>query len=267
MGTAAISPDYPRASQSAEQLEADIVYAPSRTRILRGLTLVSIILMTITVLMALFYAGMDAATGNVQRIFYMHVGAFSAAATAFCVTVVAGALYLVTRNSRWDKLALSGVVVGLPLATITLITGAIWARPTWNTWWTRDPRLDSMIVLWAIYAAYLTLRSTISSPDRRARFAAVYGILAFVSVIYTTAIIRVRPDTLHPVVIATGVGAQSAAAQGSFAINADQHIGITLSVSSISWIIAACTLMWYRLRLENLYERVQTIKARIMANE
>lgn len=243
-------------------------YSPGRTNLLRGLTLVAVILMLITFGMALFYAGTDATQGNVQRIFYMHVGAFSAAATAFFVTVVAGVMYLITRKLAWDKLALAGVEVGLPLATITLITGAIWARPTWNTWWTRDPRLDAMIVLWAVYAAYLTLRATVSAPEQRARFAAVYGILAFVSVIYTTIVIRIRPDTLHPVVIATGATATGVGAnsKGEFTAT-DPRIAATLGIASISWIVAAITLIWYRVRVENLSDRVQALKMRLLTNE
>ncbi|MHB8625851.1 MAG: cytochrome c biogenesis protein [Aggregatilineales bacterium] len=242
-----------------------IAYAPMRTRLLQLLTIVSALLMLTAFGLSLFYASMDAIQGNVQRVFYMHVGAFSAAATAFTVTVVAGALYLITRNARWDKLALAGVEIGLALSTVTLITGAIWARPTWNTWWTRDPRLDSMLVMWVIYAAYLTLRTTISAPERRARFAAVYGILAFVSVIYTTIVTRERPDTLHPVVIAPQIGSASPEAQGSFTLS--QDMVLALSVSSIAWIMAAITLIWYRVRIENLAEKVRELKARALEQD
>ena len=242
-----------------------ITYAPGRTRLLQLLTIISVVLMLVTFGLALFYASMDATQGNVQRIFYMHVGAFSAAATALFVTVVAGVMYLITRNPRWDRLALATVEIGLPLSTITLITGSIWARPTWNTWWTRDPRLDAMLVMTVIYAAYLTLRTTISSPDRRARFAAVYGILAFVSVIYTTIVTRERPDTLHPVVIAPQIGSTSPDVEGSFTMT--QDMVTTLSVSSIAWIIAACTLIWYRVRVENLAEKVRELKARLLEQD
>ena len=242
-----------------------ITYPRWRTRVLWGLTGLSAVLMAITFAMALFYADMDVATGNVQRIFYMHVGAFSGAATALFITVAAGLIYLITRNLRWDKLALAGVKIGLPLATITLLTGAIWARPTWNTWWTRDPRLDAMLVMWVVYAAYLTLRSAIGAVETKARFAAVYGILAFVSVIYTTLIIRVRPDTLHPVVIAQQVGSASPEASGGFGLT-DSMI-LTLSVSSVSWMIMAITLMWHSVRQENLFERVRLLKMRALADE
>ncbi len=242
-----------------------IVYPRWRTTLLGILTFISAVSMVVTFGMALFYANVDATQGNVYRIFYMHVGAFSAAASALCVTVIAGVAYLITRNPRWDRLGTAGVGIGLPLATITLLTGAIWARPTWNTWWTRDPRLDAMLVMWVIYAAYMSLRSVISSPERKARFAAVYGILAFVSVIYTTIVTRERPDTLHPVVIAPQLGSSSPEAQGSFTL--DQSMILTLSISSTAWIIAGLTLVWYRVRAEDLFERVRELKQRVMAGE
>lgn len=245
-------------------------YEPMRTRALQALTVVSVLLLMIAFGLALFYAPTEAIQGNVQRIFYMHVGSFSAAFIAFFVTVAAGVLYLITRNLRWDKLALAGVQVGLPLSTITLITGAIWARPTWNAFWVRDPRLDAMIIMWAIYAAYLVLRGAIHNPEQRARFAAVYGILAIVSVIYVTVVIRIRPDTLHPTVIAQEVSAvqvgSNSTVQGQFS-GSDPRIGATLGFSSIAWTVLAVTLMWHLVRLENLMERVRTLRLRVAESE
>jgi heme exporter protein C len=252
-------------AQKVAPVAAPIHYAVGRTRILNGLGAISTILMLLSIGMALFYAGTDSVQGNVQRVFYMHLGAFGAATVAFTVTVIGGIAYLITRNARWDKLALAGVQIGLPLATVTLITGAIWARPTWNTWWERDPRLDAMLVMWVIYAAYLTLRTTIASQDRKARFAAVYGILAFVSVIYTTIVSRTRTDTLHPVVIAPQLSTTNEASVGAFPVSND--VIVTISVSSISWMVLCLTLIWYRVRQENLYERVQELKARVLAQD
>jgi heme exporter protein C len=237
-------------------------YPASRTWILRALTVASVIGMAVALYMALFYAEMDA-TGNVQRIFYMHVGAFAGGTTAFFITVIAGIAYLITRKAAWDRLAISSVEIGLPLMTITLVTGMIWAKPTWGVWWTNDQRLNSMAVMWLLYAAYLTLRGAIASPDRRARFAAVYGILAFVSVVYTTIVIRLKDvSTLHPVVI--GLGPANPSAEGGFEVRTDLRMVITLSVSSVAWMLAACTLIWYRLRLENVAERVQMLKMRLL---
>jgi heme exporter protein C len=238
-------------------------YPASRTWLLRALTAASVIGMAVAFYLSLFYVGMDAKQGNVQRIFYMHVGAFTGGTTAFFITVVAGIAYLITRKTAWDRLAVSSVEIGLPLMTITLVTGMIWAKPIWNTWWTNDARLNSMAVMWLLYAAYLTLRGAIVSPDRRARFAAVYGILAFVSVIYTTIVIRLNTaSTLHPVVI--GPGPDNPLAKGGFEVRTDPRMTITLAVGSIAWMLAACTLIWYRLRLENVAERLQILKMRLL---
>jgi heme exporter protein C len=238
-------------------------YPASRTRILNILTIVTVLGMALTFYLALFYAGTDVEQGNVQRIFYMHVGAFTGGTTAFFITVIAGIAFLRTRNYAWDRLGVASVEIGLPLMTITLLTGAVWARPTWNTWWTSDPRLNTMAVMWLLYAAYLTLRSAITSPDRRARYAAVYGILAFVSVIYTFAVIRLRTDTLHPCVV--GPCPASPTSQGAFPINTDLHIGMTLGIGSIFWMLLAITLTWHRLRVENLAARVEELKMRVLS--
>src|SRR5260221_9526135 len=108
-------------------------------------------------------------------------------------------MYVRTRDLKWDRLAVATVEVGLPLMTITLLTGMAWAKPIWLTWWTSDPRLNSMAVMWLMYAAYLTLRGGIENPERRMRYAAVYWILCFFSVIVVFFITPFRTDTLHPV--------------------------------------------------------------------
>ncbi len=247
------------------QAQALQEYPAGRTRLLQILTIATLLGMVVTFYLALFYAGTDVAEGNVQRIFYIHVGAFTGGTIAFATTVIAGILYLIKRDAKWDRLAVSSVEVGLPLMTITLITGSIWARPTWNTWWTGDPRLNSTAVMWLLYAAYLTLRAAIENPDRRARFASVYGILAFISVIYVFMIIRVRTDTLHPVVI--GPSPADSTAQGGFEVRAASRIGMTMGIASVWWILAACTLLWYRVRLENVAERVRVLKMRVLSQE
>jgi heme exporter protein C len=244
-------------------MQAELEYPANRTRILQALTVITALGMALTFYLALFYAGTDTEQGNVQRIFYMHVGGFTGGATAFFITVLAGIAYLVTRNKAWDRLALSSVEIGLPLMTITLITGMVWAKPIWNTWWTGDPRLNSMAVMWLLYAAYLTLRGAISSPEQRARLASVYGILAFVSVIYVFMVIRIRTDTLHPVVI--GPSPVNPSAKGEFEVRTDLHIGMTLGIGSIFWMLTAFTLIWHRVRMENMAERVQMLKLRLLS--
>jgi heme exporter protein C len=207
---------------------------------------------------ALVYAGMDELQGNVQRIFYFHVSAFSGGSIALALAVVGGIAYLRTRHPRWDKLALAGVEVGFFLSLITLITGMVWARPIWNTWWTWDPRLTSAAIMSLTYAAYLMLRGAIENPDKRRALAAVYGILAFGTVIFTFVIIRVRPDTIHPTVI----GASAQNAEGGFAMG--DTMKAALGMNSAVWcVLIAPALVWWRIRLESVYQRIAQLRAEL----
>ena len=148
---------------------------------------------------ALVYAGTDTMQGNVQRIFYLHLPAFFSAAFAFASALICGIAYLTTRNTKWDRISLAAIEVGLMLTVITLATGSIWARPTWNTWWTDSPRLTSTLIMALSYAAYLLLRQGFVVPETQRRFAAYYAILAFSTVIFTMVIVRLRSDGIHPV--------------------------------------------------------------------
>ena len=94
---------------------------------------------------------------------------------------LAGIMYLKTRSPKWDILGSSSAEIGVLLTSLALITGSIWARPIWGTWWTWDARLTTTLVLWLIYVAYLMLRSYTEGP-RGARFAAVFAILGFIDV-------------------------------------------------------------------------------------
>ncbi len=211
--------------------------------------------------MALFYAGTDTTQGEVQRIFYVHVSAFSGASVAFVAALIGGAAYLRTRNVKWDILSLAGVEVGFTLSLITLITGMVWARPTWNTWWTWDPRLTSAAIMSLTYAAYFMLRGGIDNADRRRSFAAVYSILAIATVIITFMITRIRPDTIHPVVI----GPSPVNAQGSFEMASNMKA--TLGMNSAIWCcLVTPALVWWRIRLENLNRRVEQARLNNLSN-
>jgi heme exporter protein C len=140
----------------------------------------------------------------------------------------------------------------------------IWARPIWNTWWTWDPRLTSEAIMVLTYAAYVMLRQGIENPEQRRRFAAVYGILAFITVIIVLVITRIRPDTIHPVVI--GPSVQTDAAQGAFEVAGSSGVRMALLVNMPVWaLLVPVTLMWYRIRLENFAERIQALKLKALS--
>ncbi len=231
---------------------------PGRDRILKGLTILAVLGFIGALYMALVYAGTDAIQGDVQRIFYMHLGAFMGASVAFFCGFVGGVAYLRTHDVRWDTLALAGVEVGLALSAITLITGMVWARPMWNTWWTWDPRLTSAAIMALTYAAYLMLRNAFTNPDQRRKLASVYSIFAILTVFFTFIITRIRPDTIHPTVI----GPSASNGEGSFAMTA--NMGAALGVSMMVWcVLITPALIWWRIRLENAFERVQVLRQQL----
>jgi heme exporter protein C len=131
----------------------------------------------------------------------------------------------------------------------------VWARPIWNTWWTWDPRLTSAAIMALVYASYLMLRGSIENPDKRRSLAAVYGIFAFGTVIFTFLVIRIRPDTIHPAVI----GASPQNAEGGFAMT--DTMKSALGINSAIWcLLITPTLLWWRIRLEGLQDKVERLR-------
>ena len=145
-------------------------------KLLMGLTLVGMIT---SLYMALNYAPTEAVMGNIQRIFYFHMGAVWVATIAFTVVFIASIQYLRKQTRFWDIMAYSSAEIGVLFTTLTIITGSIWAKPVWGTWWTWDPQLTTTFILWILYIVYLILRSSAGSDVKKAKFAAVFGIIAF----------------------------------------------------------------------------------------
>jgi heme exporter protein C len=153
---------------------------------------------------AFYHAPVEREMGVVQKIFYFHLPLAIGSFAAFFVNFVASIGYLARRRAGWDHLAVAGAETGLLFATLTLITGSLWARPIWNTWWTWEPRLTTMFLLWLLYIGYLVLRGSLEEPERRARFAAVWGLLAFADVPLVYFSIHWWERGLHPVVVEPG---------------------------------------------------------------
>jgi len=120
--------------------------------------------------------------GVVFKIIFFHVPMAMSAMLASAVALVASILFLITRNFKFDALAVSVTEVGLALLAGNLVTGSIWGRQIWGIWWTWDARLTSALVCWLLYAGYLMLRHAIEEPTQRATFAAVFSIFAFIDV-------------------------------------------------------------------------------------
>lgn len=220
-------------------------------------------LVLITLGMIFFFAPTERTMGNVQRIFYFHVGSAWVSSIAFFAALLAGIMYLRRPSRMWDTVALASVEIGLAFTTMTIVSGSVWGRPAWNTWWIWSPRLTSITVMWLVYVAYFMLRGAIEDQDRRGRFAAVYVIAGFVTVIITFLSIRFLRD-IHPVII----GESSAEAEGlqEFAGGLESaRMGITVTMSTITFTVLYLAWLFNRLRLQRLLDEADALKMRVMA--
>jgi heme exporter protein C len=220
------------------------------------LDVVSIIVLAIATYLALVFAPTEAVMGQVQRVFYFHIGTAWVGLLGFVLAAVTGIIYLVTKNIKWDSVEVAAVEVSLVFFFITIILGSIWARPAWNTWWTWDPRLTTAAITELIYIAYFMLRQGIEDPDRRARFGAVYTLLGGISAPITFMVIRLF-RTIHPVVI----GSQSAAAQGGFDMTSDMKTAFFFALFAFTVIFI--DLFWHRIRMGQLQDHVEQLRLKI----
>ncbi len=229
----------------------------AKPRLLAVLDIVTIVLLLIASYMVFFYAPMEAVMGNVQRVFYFHVAAGWVGMLGFLVAAVAGGIYLKSGGRKWDLVSLASVEIGMVFAFMNVVTGSIWARPIWNTWWTWDPRLTTATIMLLIYAAYLLLRQGIEDPDRRARFGAVYTIVGFLSVPLTFFSARLF-RTIHPVVI----GTNQPGASGAFDMT--PLMLQTFLFSLLTFTIIFIDLLWHRVRVGKLADKVEQMKLKMM---
>jgi heme exporter protein C len=124
----------------------------------------------------------EASQGPVYRILFFHVPSWWTAFLAVTLAAIFSVTYLVTRRLKWDSLAVAFTEVAVVFLVTGLLLGSIWGRVAWGIWWTWDARLTSSLICIILYASYLTLRSSIEEPNRRAVIAAAFNLFAFADV-------------------------------------------------------------------------------------
>lgn len=207
--------------------------------------------MTISMWSALYYAP---AASNLagdeqiaQRIFYIHMGCNIGALAGFLMSVIGSIVYLVKRDLDWDRVSQASIEVGLICGMGTILTGMFWAKPTWNTYWTWDPRLTTSAITVLVYLAYLLFRNGIEDRRTRARFGSIYAIVAFLSVpltFYSARLFR----SIHPVVY----GAENLDAQGGFSVGATMTQALNINMIAFCVLFSALLLLrWRQLRNED----------------
>lgn len=198
--------------------------------------------------------------GDAQRIFYFHLSSVWVGFAAWIVTAVCSIRYLKTRELKFDRIAVSSAEIGATFLTIGLLMGMIWARPTWNTWWTWDFKLTLSALQILLYIAYLMLRSGIEEPDRRARFAAVYGIVGVLTVPLNFLVSRVL-NSIHPAVFGPSVNGSQ---QGQTGV-APEMVPI-LIVSLLTFTFVYIFLVRTRLAMQERMDVLSMRRAELIAN-
>lgn len=148
---------------------------PSFTQ--HGISLLLLGLVPLAMLLIFCVAPTEATMGHVQRIVYLHVSVAWCGLLGCLGMGVCAAAYLVRRDLAWDHWSQAGAEIGWLGATLTLLTGSLWAHEAWGVWWTWEPRLTSSLVLWLIFAGIFVVRMGIDEPHRRARLGGVLAIL------------------------------------------------------------------------------------------
>ncbi len=217
----------------------------------RALGWLSAVLVALSVAMIFLYVPSDQVQGVVQRLFYIHLPVAWLAYLSFFIIFLSSVVYLARRQPRWDRLARSAAELGFVFTTIVLLTGSIWGRPIWGTWWTWDARLTTTLILWFIYLAYFMLRAYVSDPERAARYAAVLGIVGFVDVPIIHMSVRWW-RTLHPQPIV--VRAEGPAMPESMLL--------TLAVTMVAFMVLYLFLLVEKYRIERMKDELAELRLR-----
>ena len=195
------------------------------------------------------YAPTDKNLGISQRIFYFHVSMAWVGFFAFFWVLVGSVGYLWKRSQKMDRLAYASAEIGVVFTTLMLITGVLWAKPSWGIWWTWDPKLTTSLILWLIYVAYLMLRAYSPRGDQGARFAAILGIVGFfdIPIIYLSV---VWWRTVHPNVVGTG-------AEGGL----EPEMRTALMACTVAFTLLFAYLLTDRLSLRRSEEEFETMRS------
>lgn len=235
--------------------------APTTGKLLANLQVilsVAAIIGMATAMWAAFFYARDAVNlaGDemyAQRIFYLHMGCNIATVVAMTLSLFSSAGYLFTRRIDWDRLAHASVEVGLLMGIGIIVTGSIWAKPTWNTYWTWDPRLTTSAITVLIYFAYLLFRNGIDNRETRARFASIYALVAFLTLPLTYYSARWF-RSIHPVVF----NGNNPEAEGSFGVG--PTMGTTVMIAAIAFSLMAGALLLMRFRQLRVEDRIEEIR-------
>jgi heme exporter protein C len=189
----------------------------------------------------------EATMGDVQRIFYCHVPSASTGFTLFFLNFIASVVYLWKKSPKADAWAVTTAEVGVVFCSVVLVTGPIWARYAWGTWWVWDMRLTTTLILWLLYVSYLVLRRS-SEAGSTSVLAAALAVFAFLDVpIVYMANRWFRTNHPQPM-----IGTP----------NLDPRMAHVLYVNMIAFLFFGLLIAWFRYDLERASQKLAALHIR-----
>jgi len=185
-----------------------------------------------------------------QKIFYFHVPVAIVSFAALLFTAIYGVLFLVKRERRFDLNAKVATEVSLVFILMTMVSGDLWTRYEWGVWWVWEPRLTTYFILMLLVIAYFILRNAIDDPERRAVYASVFGIIAFINAPICFMITRLVPSSVHPVIFRTDSGLPPS-------------MLAPFLIAMFGMFCVAFGVYRFRLREQRLRERLEILKERL----
>jgi heme exporter protein C len=220
---------------------------------LRGLSIATAVTLVTAFALVFFYAPLDADQGFVQKIFYLHVPMAIVALGGFILGGICAIGFLRTRDRKWDLRSYVAIHLSLILGVGVLITGSIWARASWGHWWVWDePTLVSFLIIFLLYACYQPLRFSIEDPDKQARYAAVFAILAGAFVPLNFLAVRLAQPLAHPRVL----GASG---------NLPSSMELVFLVSLVGMVLLFITLWKYEMAAKQTRMRLKSLRQRLLS--
>ena len=180
-----------------------------------------------------------------QKIFYFHVPVALASFLVFFFTFLYSVRFLMTRDKAFDTRAKTATEVTLLFVILTLITGDLWTRFEWGKWWVWEPRLTTYFIMMLLIIAYFVLRNSIEDEERRATYAAVFGIIAAIDAPISFMITRLIPSN-HPVVFQSGFATSNL---------------VPFIIAQVGMLMIGYAIYVMRMSEERLLERMDEAKA------
>jgi heme exporter protein C len=221
---------------------------------LRALALATVVSLATALTLVFFYAPIEADQGFVQKIFYIHVPLAIVALGGWVAGGIFAIQHLRTGDRAWDLRSYVAIHMSLIFGIAVLATGSIWAKASWGHWWVwGEPTLVSFLIVFLFYCTYQPMRFSISDPDKQARYASVFAVIAGAFVPLNFIAVRLATPLVHPRVFTRVAG------------DLPGSMRLTFLVSLVAVALLFTTLWKLELTAKNASNHLRRLRRRLEA--